>query len=280
MKISEFIVQAKDRLTTAGIQCADPLLHAKQMVQLGLGMTMSEMFLRWDNDLSGNDLNRLTEMMDRRVAGEPFQYIIGYEEFWNSRFHVGPSALIPRKETELLVEIFLKKENQKVKVGELGAGVGNIGISVLLERPNVEWHAFEFNPETLPYLERNQRDCGVKGHIIHAGDFFALGEKQAPYDWIISNPPYVSEEEYPTLAREIHHEPKLALLGGGSGLDVISRLISQSADWLTPSGQLLFEIGANQAEEVRILLEKAGFNTISLEKDLAGLPRVYWARRG
>src|SRR5262249_25882763 len=148
MKIRECILEGKQRLERAGLQCADPLLHMKQIVEFVLGWSSTDLYRHWEEDFPQDARARLEALLERLLRGEAFQYLTGEEWFWESRFRVGPGVLIPRRETELLVETLLADEpGSKVRVAELGAGSGNIGISVLQERPDWEWHAFELNAE-------------------------------------------------------------------------------------------------------------------------------------
>lgn len=268
----------------AALQCADPLLHMKQIAQFGLGWDGTELYRNWNTELNAESIRRLDALLARRMTGEPFQYITGQEWFWNSSFAVGPGVLIPRKETEGVVELFLNESGKELtRVAELGAGSGNIGISVLLERPQTEWHAFETNPKSLVFLEMNRRKLlnqyQVGGaYLIQREDFFVGALRLAPFDWIVSNPPYVSTKEMASLSREVSHEPSEALEGGATGADFLMRLLRGAPDVLRPGGRLILEIGHEHAPALMGVCHGTDFSDVRVFKDLAGKDRVFTAR--
>jgi release factor glutamine methyltransferase len=282
MKIREFILEGKQRLRQAPVQCADPLLHMKQMVEHVLGWTSAELYLHWEDELPEAARSKLESLLERRMTGEPFQYLTGYEWFWESRFHVGPGVLIPRRETELLLETLLAEGKSGWRVAELGAGSGNIGISALLERPDWTWHAFEINPDSLPYLETNRQTLLSQdsAYHIHHGDFFALAAATAPYDAVVANPPYVAQQTIAGLAPEVRREPLVALDGGDDGLEVLSRLIQEAPAWLCPGAPLIVEIGSDQGEAVLALARQGALENARLLRDYSGLARVVVGRKG
>lgn len=280
MKVNEYIKAGQVRLEAAALECADPKLHMKQIVAFVMGWSFSEIFLHWDEPLSETDQQKIEAFLRRRLQGEPFQYIAGEEWFWKSRFVVGPGVLIPRKETELLVEILLERlPNTTQKVAELGPGSGNIGLSVCLERPQWEWHAFELNPKSLPYLKENHKALlrSSSQYQIHDGDFFTEAQKFSPYDVLVSNPPYVASCDLPTLSREVRSEPQLALDGGVLGMEVLSRFFAASVSVLSPKGVLLTEIGSDQGELAAKEAARFPFAAVEVLRDYAGLPRAIWA---
>lgn len=277
MTLESFVTLGKRRIEDSGIECADPMLHMKQILGAAAGIDSLQFYSRWSDPLSESELQLANQFLERRLQGEPFQYLVGYEWFWHSRFVVGPGVLIPRKETEHLVEELLKVESSTaLKLGELGAGSGNIGISVLLERPHWEWHGFEINPESIPYLGRNVAEIlplDAK-YFIHEGNFFELSKNFAPFDVIVSNPPYIARTELPKLSREVHCEPKLALIGGDEGTEILKHLAATGFQFLKPGGLFLSEIGSDQGEKVKEILENSGFKSVEVLNDYGGLPRV------
>ncbi len=282
MTLSELILRGKDKILGAGLECADPTQHMKQIVQLALDWDATQIYLRWDDLLTADQLLRIEAVLRRRLTGEPFQYVVAHEWFWNSKFKVGPGVLIPRRETELIVEAMLRREDREtVRIAELGGGSGNIGISVLQERPGWEWHAFELNPETIPFLEWNVRELlPFDAHYhIHEGDFFALAPGLAPFDWVVANPPYVPAEDWPSLSKEVRHEPRLALDGGPKGLDCLDKLVPAAHRLLSTDGRFLCEIDSRQAVVLEERLAEGGFDDVDILKDWAGLDRVAYGRK-
>ncbi len=282
MKVCDYIAAGKSRLEGARLECADPLLHMRQMVSAGMGWTTTQLYLHWEETLSSEALVKLERIVERRLTGEPYQYIVGEEWFWKSRFRVGPGVLIPRRETELLVETALQRcPSHSFKVAELGAGSGNIGITCLLERPEWEWHGFESNEESWSYLDANRRELlpGSAKYQIHRGDFFDLASRHGPYDAILCNPPYVKQVEWNGLSKEVRSEPRIALDGGISGLEVVSRLFRESVFLLSEGGLLALEIGNDQEEAARQLASANFFAESEVLRDYAGLPRLFWGKR-
>ena len=285
MKVSQYILENRKRLAEAPIECADPLEHMKQIVQFVLDWDSAQVYLKWDDHFPpGDAVVRLDEVVSRRLRGEPFQYITGFQWFWKSKFEVGKGVLIPRRETELLVETFLAEEKRdNVNIAELGAGSGNIGLAICLERPHVQWHAFESNPDSLTYLEANLRTLipgtsATTPYWVHYDDFFSRVGEYAPFHWVIANPPYVVGSEISNLSLEVQSEPIAALDGGGNeGLEIFTRLVATSWDILLPGGKVLCEIGSAQADAALALTAQAGFSEIKLLADLAGLPRAIFA---
>lgn len=284
MKYSDLAQLGKRRLSKASIQCADPLLHMKQIMQHILEVDAARLALWWEEEISDPAfLDKVESFLKRREAGEPFQYIVGEEWFWQSCFSVGPGVFIPRKETEILVEtLFESVSGDFVKVGELGAGSGNIGLTVLQERPSWEWHAFELNPQTLPYLEKNRAALLAPASVyrVHSGDFFERAVEFAPYDGMVSNPPYIRDEDMQRLPVEVRHEPELALRGGVEGLELIDRWIGVLPRLLKNDGWFITEIDFRQADALQQKLSAAGFRDIKIVDDYSHLPRVVFARRG
>ncbi|NBX75998.1 MAG: peptide chain release factor N(5)-glutamine methyltransferase, partial [Proteobacteria bacterium] len=277
MILQEFLRDAGERLEKACLHFADSHQHAEQIVLRTLNLSPTELFLKKDQALKSSDLEKLKSVLERRLSGEPLQYILGFEYFYESKFEVGPGCLIPRRETELLVDEVLGFElSRSLKVSELGAGTGNIGISVLLKRQNIEWHAFEINSESAVYTKKNIAVLLPKNsqYFLHGEDFFEGAGRFSPYDVIVSNPPYISFEEYAELSQEVKQEPELALKAGEEGLDVIRKLVSRIPVLLKPGGLFLCEIGASQEEKVKQEFNRGPWDHFEILKDLAGHPRV------
>jgi len=277
MILQDFIRDAGERLEKASLHFAGSQQHAEQIVLRTLNLNAAELFLKKEKAVSPSDLEKLMSVLERRLSGEPLQYILGFEYFYESKFEVGPGCLIPRKETEQLVDELLKWElESSLKVAELGAGTANIGISTLLKRPDIEWYAFEINPQSIVFAKKNCAALLPKEskYFLHEEDFFNGVHRFSPYDVVISNPPYISSEEYAELAHEVKQEPILALKAGESGLDVIRKLIKGLPHFLKPGGLFLCEIGATQEQALKKEFHQRPWDQFEILKDLAGHPRV------
>lgn len=282
MKLHEWISQAARRLKASSSSFGDPFEHAGQIVQETLQWTAAQRVSEGERELASEQLEPLERFLSRRLAGEPFQYISGKGGFWKALFEVGPGVLIPRPETEILVEWLSQRPKSSQRVAELGAGSGNIGISVLGEQPNWLWWAFEKSPSAVAFADRNATSIlgseRARYHLV-PGDFFEQASEGAPWDYIVSNPPYVKHAEIRALAPEIQHEPVEALDGGETGLDVIERLARCGASWIRPGGYLVCEIGSEQEQEAVAVLQGLGYVGVECLRDLASKPRVLIGRR-
>lgn len=213
-------------------------------------------------------------LLDRRRGGEPLQYIIGSEEFMSLEFKVGPAVLIPRADTEAVVERALELVTplSSPLVADIGTGSGAIAVSIAHYHKGAQVCAVDISPEALAVAKENALQNQVASWMR-----FCLGDLCAPlegkFDLIVSNPPYVTAEEMAELAREVRHEPETALFGGVDGLAVYRRLISQAYEHLAPGGYLLLEIGADQKQAVTELCREAGFVAVAGGKDLRGRHR-------
>ncbi|NBV50086.1 peptide chain release factor N(5)-glutamine methyltransferase [bacterium] len=277
MTLEAFVASGKIQLEKSKLHFSSSQQHMDQLVLRTLGWTATQLFLKKKEELEPEDLHQLQVVLEKRLKGEPLQYILGFEYFYESRFEVGPGCLIPRKETELIVDelLFISLE-KKLRIAELGAGSGNIGISVLLKRPHWEWHAFEINPQSSDYAEKNRRALlsEKSAYHLHRGDFFEQSLAEAPYDIVVANPPYISTHEMKELPREVLQEPHVALEAGEEGLQVIQKLLDYLPRLLKPGDLFLCEMGSGQSAMVQSELKARKFESFSILKDLSGLPRV------
>lgn len=281
MTLHEAIRQGQELLQNSQASFGDANDHMTQIAEVALRRSRAQIYQDLNDEISDEAFQAIRKVLQRRLSGEPLQYISGQAGFWKETFAVGPGVLVPRPETELLIEVLLKKSGMaKVRVAELGAGSGNIGLSALGERPAWEWWAFEKNPESLPYAKKNHEAIlmGSPNYHLVSGDFFALAAKHQPFDWIVTNPPYVPSAEISTLSLEVKREPHVALDGGADGLDII-RLLAKSQGLLAQSGGILMEMAENQGKAVCDLLAQQGFREIELYQDRAGLDRAVSAKR-
>ncbi|MCX8103110.1 MAG: peptide chain release factor N(5)-glutamine methyltransferase [Candidatus Bipolaricaulota bacterium] len=249
--------------------------EAELLVAHALNTERIELYASPDRLLSPAEQERLTELIERRCRGEPVQYLIGHVEFYNCRLEVTPHVLIPRPETEELVERIIRDfSHAPARVLDLGTGSGAIAIALARAWPASSFVATDISEEALALARSNALLNGVVERIrfVRADWFPALDEQ---FDLIVSNPPYVPTLYYLESApRELHYEPRLALDGGESGLDALARIIRESPAYLRPHGALYLEIGSEHGASVRELLENTrAFEQIEVLQDLAGRDR-------
>ncbi len=241
----------------------------------------TDLFLRIQNRLTARDKIRFFDMMNRRVRQEPVAYITGEKNFFGRDFIVDPSVLIPRPETELLVDQALthvrKRGIEAPRVLEIGTGSGCIAVTLAHEMPRAHIVAIDISEEALRVASRNAARFKTESNVtfLHSDLYGKLGpEWEGDFDMIISNPPYVSTEVYHTLEAEVRREPRLALDGGPDGLGLIRPLVQHAKRYLSPSGILLLEMGYDQALSVRRILEENHFFQIEIIKDYAQHDRI------
>lgn len=240
---------------------------------------------RWNEVLDAEEAACYVELVARRLAGEPMQYIFGETEFYGLPFHVTPDVLIPRPETELLVEKVIEwaagpaSRIPAPRILDIGTGSGAIAVALARKLPHAEVTAIDLSAPALAIARQNAERNGVDRIRFLRGDLLApvTGET---FDAVVSNPPYVSRADRDSLSVEVRdYEPGLALFAGGDGLDIYRRLIPAASDVLTPGGLLALEFGYGQDDSLSALLTVAGFQTIQIFPDLQGIPRVAFAQR-
>jgi len=237
-----------------------------------------------DAPLTPDDLARFRQLIARRAAGEPFQYITGRQEFYGLDFEVTPDVLIPRPETELLIETALQllKEKTAPLICDVGTGSGCIAVTLLHERADARAVALDISTPALHIAARNASRHNVSGRLslLLSDCFAALDSTDEPFTIIVSNPPYIAESHLAGLQREVRdHEPRGALTPGGDGLGVIRRLLNDAPQFLVAGGHLVFEIGFDQHEAVAELIDPRVWALLGMHKDLQGIPRIVALRR-
>jgi release factor glutamine methyltransferase len=271
---------AAERLRAAGL--AEPRREAGALLAHALGRDRAFLITHADEALDGARASDFRAWVERRAAGEPFQYIVGRQEFYGLEFEVGPEVLIPRPETELLVEEALKllKGSDSPLLCDVGTGTGCVAVTLLRERGDARGFALDVSPSALAFAARNAARHGVaeRLRLLLSDCFDALrsdGQKEVRFDLVASNPPYVAESDVGGLQKEVRdHEPRVALTPGGDGLSVIRRLVAEAPEFLKPGGHLLLEIGFNQHERVAALIDPAVWTLLDIHRDLQGIPRT------
>ena len=234
-----------------------------------------------ERPLTPGEQSRFMSLIRRRRAGEPIAYITGRQEFWSLTFDVNRATLIPRPETELLVETALQLADPigsyGLRLADLGTGSGCIALALAHERPRWQITAVDVSDDALQMAQRNARRLGIDNVEFLWNDWLS-GFSANTFDIIVSNPPYIRAGD-PHL-HDIRHEPQTALVAGPDGLDALRRIITEAETCLKPNGLLLLEIGHDQSEAVHNLNQAAGYTGIQFKRDLAGIPRVCagWAR--
>ncbi len=277
----EFIKKTVDELPCYGLEYSDPVQHTELMVRSFLNWSYTELYQRQDEVLSEHEIEFLEKGIASRIEGTPLQYLTGVSHFWKDAFRVGPGVLIPRPETELLVEKIIELPlSGDAKIAELGAGTGAIGISVLKEKPQLRWIGYEKSDEAYQFLKGNLSDHDGMGKrfIPILGDFFEKAPFLAPFDVIVANPPYIPSREIGFLSKEVRKEPRLALDGGVDGFHFLERLIDLSSSALKLKGWLICEFGNGQEIKLKELLSQHSFS-FQFFDDLNGVCRIFVAQK-
>lgn len=266
--VREALDAAVDALTAAGVD--DPRLDAEVMLAAAMGTDRAALYADPDSKMEPAAARKFAEMVRRRVRREPVAYILGRAWFRQLELVVDGRVLIPRPETELLVE--LAQDRQRVL--DVGTGSGAIALAIANERAGVRVTGIDSSPDAIQVARANAARAGLEVEFLIA-DLIVGG----PYELIVSNPPYVREGEWDSLQPEISlYEPREALLGGDDGLDIIRDLIPAAADVLVRGGRLAIEVGQGQSRTVESLFERSGFTQVEAIRDLAGMPRVVTGR--
>ena len=288
MTVFEILNWSTDYLKDHPIE--NPRLNAELLLSHSLNLSREGLYVRLHSQIGDEAKEVFERLIKRRIAGEPLQYILGHQEFWSIDFKVDPSVLIPRPETELLVEQTLSilsetPFNRPLLVLEIGTGSGAVAISLAKEARNIILVATDISRDALMLARENAESSGVLLQIqfVHGNLFdpFRLLKERGPFDLILSNPPYIICSEIEGLAKEVKdHEPVIALNGGEDGLGFYRGIISQGPFYLKKGGWLLLEVGQAQAEKVSELIEKRGdFLGPQRLQDLSGIERVVKAQR-
>lgn len=279
MTITESLKWAAASLRSAGI--AQPEREAASLMMFTLDRDRTFLIAHSEYELSSNESRLFESHISRRSSREPFQHIVGKQEFYGLDFEVSPDVLIPRPETEMLVEtaIDLLRDIRDPFFCDIGTGSGCVAVSILHELKDSRALAVDISPRALKVAERNARTNGVLDRLdlISSDVFSAFGDLS--FDVILSNPPYIPSNDIAKLQAEVREfDPLIALTDGGDGLSIIRKIVVDAIKFLKPGGSLLLEIGSGQAEFVGVMFDKAVWSEAIFLPDLQGIERVVKAR--
>ncbi len=259
----------------------DPRLTSEILLGHVLSLPRVKLYMDLDRPLSKEELATYRALIQRRLAFEPTQYLVGFKDFYGRRFAVDKRVLIPRSETELLVEAVLHdvKKDAPSRVLDVCTGSGCIGVTIAAERPQASVWATDLMAGAIEVGKKNAEAHQVDGRVtFFQGDLLAAVPQGTRFDVIVSNPPYVKTGELATLQKEVRQEPREALDGGPEGVTLIARLIEGALPLLRPGGLFAMEIGEDEGTAVRELLTRAGYHDVKIEKDLARHERLALGR--
>jgi release factor glutamine methyltransferase len=287
VQLRQALNAAIDRLTSA--HTPSPRMNAELLIMFTLDCNRAYLYAHPERELTADELSQYDETITRRATGIPAQYITGHQEFWGMDLIVSPAVLIPRPETEHVIETVLELASANVnashalRIVDVGTGSGAIALALAKELPNARIHATEISSNALEVARANAARHELSLRIrFHRGDLLNDLSSTLPpdgkFDFVISNPPYVGESEEDSVQLEVRKfEPHDAVFAGPTGLEVIERLIPQAHEALRPGGWLVFEISGTIADGVGQLL--SDWNEVVIRNDLQGIPRVAIARK-
>ena len=279
MRLRELATAAARRFAAAGIPDAEARLDAELLLRDVLTWDRTTWLTRHDEPVAADTAIAFARLVERRAAREPVAYLRGWQEFYGRVFAVGPGVLIPRPETELVVEAGLAAiaDLDAPRILDIGTGSGCLAVTLAAERPRARVTATDVSSEALARARENAARFAVSARVvfIHAA---GVGGHAGPFDLVVSNPPYVPEGDRAGLQPEVRrHEPAVALFAGVDGLDVVRAVMPSVRAVLRPGGTLAMEIGSGQADAVVAIVRRAGFVTVRVRDDLQCIPRVVTA---
>ncbi|MFV9510391.1 peptide chain release factor N(5)-glutamine methyltransferase [Tepidibacillus sp. LV47] len=278
MTIKEALAWASSFLAKQHIDQGE--IEAEVLLRSLFGWDRSQLFIHWHEPMPMSLFQQLEQWLERRINHEPLQYIIGSQEFYGRTFFVNSKVLIPRPETELLVEAIMKQaekiwDDQPITVADIGTGSGVIAITLALERPNWRVYAIDISQDALQIAKRNAEKLGAKLDFHHGDLLEPFIRQNFKIDILVSNPPYIPSRDIQTLMPEVKdYEPLLALDGGKDGLAFYRKIIAQSSSVLKRPGLIGFEIGIDQEKAIQKLFKEAKADSIQVIPDFQGIPRI------
>jgi release factor glutamine methyltransferase len=278
----EVLNWTSQRFGEAGMESAR--LEAQVLLAHALGCTRVQLYTGFDKPLGEEELARIRGLIKRRLGGEPLAYVIGEQEFWSLPFWVDPAVLVPRHDTVVQVVLDAIAPGERAaprRVADLCTGSGILAVTLARELPGARVIATDVSPEAAAVARRNADRHAVADRVeVRVGDLLAPLAGEAPFDVVVSNPPYVATGDLAGLSAEVKREPRLALDGGPDGLDLVRRLVAGLPALVAPGGLIAIEHGFDQGDAARAIVDASGsFAPAATRADLAGRPRVTWARR-
>lgn len=274
--ITEILREASHELESAGVP--EARREAGSLLSFVIGKDRTFLISHTEDVMDETAIERFRAFVERRATGEPLQYITGVQDFFGREFRLTPAVLIPRPETELLVEAALEVGgNAAHLICDVGTGSGCIALTLLCELSAARAVAVDKSTAALEIAKLNARNLGVddRTEFIVSDCFDALEPSKYQFDLIVSNPPYIAAQVVSGLQREVRdHEPLVALSPGSDGLSIIRRLIHESPVFLKPAGHLIIEIGFDQGEAVRALIDERVWGLLEIRPDLQSIPRI------
>ena len=255
-----------------------PFVDAELMLMHFLKLERTDLHLSPEKDITPDQWQDIRAALERRLAGEPMAYIVGHKYFYKQAFLVTPAVLIPRPETELIVETAVER-GPFAMIADLGSGSGCIGLSLLAEFPEARLWACDISPQAMSVLEANARALGLMDRVTYSIGDVSLNPAENIYDLVVANPPYISESDDRVEAGVRQFEPATALFAGDDGLAFYRAWLPWAYRALRTSGSVLFEFGEGQGAQVEEIARAVGFKNLELKKDLAGKERMLAAQK-
>ena len=274
MNYTEAFLMGTQKLKEAEI--GEAQLDARLLLEEVCGTDHNTLLCHGDREVSEEEEEQYRRALEQRAVHVPLQHLLGYQDFMGLRFQVNGHVLIPRQDTEILVEEAMRYLYDGMRILDLCTGSGCILLSLLHYSNDCEGTGVDISKEALQVAAQNAQALGIKADFLESDLYEKVTGK---FDFLVSNPPYIEREVIPTLMEEVReYDPYIALDGGEDGLDFYRRIIGGAQDYLNRGGQIFLEIGSEQAQAVSELLREAGFKEIDVCKDFAGLDRVVSAR--
>lgn len=278
IKVLDAIILSADYLEKKGVESAR--MNAELLLAHILECQRLDLYLRFNQPLNTIETNTYRDFINRRGNFEPYQYIVGDVEFYGLKFFVDKNVLIPRQETEILIETILEKspKDEELKILDIGTGSGNIPISLAINLPEAKVISVDVSQEAIKIAEQNRELHDLKSRVgFIQSDILKdkLEKYNNTFDIIVSNPPYVEKTEFKNLQKEItEFEPEIAVTDFDDGLKFYKEISGKSKALLKENGMLFFEVGEGQAEDVKDIMRENGFQNVEIQKDLSEIERV------